>query len=167
MGQSGVGVGGLGRTSGNHEALVVGRRLVGEERMLRFIIAYLATTLAFFSLDFVWLSTATSRFYRPMLGSLLLEKPNLGVAGLFYLVYVVGVVVFAVTPAINAGSWTTALLQGALLGLIAYGTYDFTNLATIKDWPAIVTIVDLAWGTAATAISATVGYLITQKLRGA
>jgi uncharacterized membrane protein len=150
----------------SQRALVAGLRLVPEERMTRFILAYLTTTLVFFSLDFIWLSTATSRFYRPMLGNLLLEKPGLAVAGLFYLVYVVGVVVFAVTPAINAGSWTTALLQGALLGLIAYGTYDFTNLATIKGWPAIVTIVDLAWGTVATALSATLGYLITRKLSG-
>lgn len=134
--------------------------------MPKLIMGYLATALVFFTLDFVWLSTVTSRFYRPMLGGLLLEKPNFAVAGLFYLVYVVGVVVFAVIPAFNAGSWTTALLQGALLGLIAYGTYDFTNLATIKGWPAIVAIVDLAWGTVVTAFSATLGYLIARKLSG-
>ena len=134
--------------------------------MPRLLIAYLATTVVFFAMDFVWLSTATSRFYRVQLGDLLLEKPNLGVAALFYLIYVAGVVVFAVTPAITAGAWTTALLLGALLGLIAYGTYDFTNLATLKGWPSVVSIVDLAWGTTATAISATLGYLITRKLSG-
>ena len=134
--------------------------------MPRILIAYLATTAVLFAMDLVWLSLATSRFYRVHLGGLLLEKPNLAVAGLFYLIYVGGVVVFAVTPALNAGAWTTALLLGALLGLIAYGTYDFTNLATLKGWPAVVSIVDLAWGITATAISATLGYLITRKLGG-
>jgi uncharacterized membrane protein len=131
-----------------------------------YLIAYLATVIAFFAMDFAWLSIVTARFYRPMLGELLLDKPNLALAALFYLVYVAGVVVFAVIPAINAGAWTTALLLGALLGLIAYGTYDFTNLATLKGWPAMVSIVDLAWGTTATAISATLGCLITRKLTG-
>ena len=131
-----------------------------------YLMAYLATTVAFFAMDFLWLSTATSRFYRPMLGDLLLDKPKLAVGALFYLIYAAGVVVFAVMPAINAGSWTTALLLGALLGLIAYGTYDFTNLATLKGWPAILPIVDLAWGTAATAISASLGYLIAPTLSG-
>jgi uncharacterized membrane protein len=134
--------------------------------MPKLAIAYLATAVAFFSLDFVWLSIATGRLYRPMLGNLLLEKPNLGIAGVFYLVYVFGLVVFAVVPAINADSWTIALLRGALLGLVAYGTYDFTNLATIKGWPVIVTIVDLAWGSGATAIAAALGYIITRKLTG-
>ncbi len=134
--------------------------------MSKYLIAYLATAIVFFAMDFVWLSVATSRFYRVILGDLLSEKPNLIVAGLFYLVYVVGVIVFAVAPAINVGSWATALLLGALLGLIAYGTYDFTNLATLKGWHAIVSIVDLAWGTTATAVAATLGYLITRKLSG-
>jgi uncharacterized membrane protein len=134
--------------------------------MPRILTAYLATMAVFFTMDFVWLSLAASRLYRVHLGGLLLEKPNVAVAGFFYLVYVGGVVVFAVTPALDAGLWTTALLLGALLGLVAYGTYDFTNLATLKGWPPIVSIVDLAWGITATAVSATLGYLIARKLGG-
>ena len=134
--------------------------------MSKYLVAYLATAAVFFGLDFVWLSTATSRVYRVMLGGLLLDKPNLPVAALFYLVYVGGVVIFAVAPALNAGSWTTALLRGAILGLIAYGTYDFTNLATLKGWPALVSVIDLAWGISATAIAATLGFLVTRKLAG-
>lgn len=109
--------------------------------MAKYLIAYLATTVLFFGLDFIWLSNASDRFYRIMLGDLLTEKPNLLVSALFYLVYVSGVVVFAVGPALNGGVWTTATVFGAILGLIAYGTYDFTNLATIKDWPVVVSVV--------------------------
>ena len=134
--------------------------------MPKYLIAYVGTAAVFFALDFAWLSIATGRLYRILLGDLLSESPNLAVAALFYLVYVAGVVVFAVAPAISAGSWMTALFLGALLGLIAYGTYDFTNLATLKGWPVMVTIVDLAWGISATAISATLGYLIVRRFGG-
>lgn len=123
------------------------------------VIAYIASAVVFFALDFVWLSLATSRIYRPLLGDLLSDSPNLPVAGGFYLLYVVGVVVFAVLPSAAAGSWLMALGLGALLGLVAYGTYDFTNLATIRDWPALVTVIDLAWGTAVTAVVALAGYM--------
>jgi uncharacterized membrane protein len=126
--------------------------------MPAFVTAYLASVVVFLAIDFVWLSTATNFFYRPQMGSLLSSQPNLVVAAAFYLVYVVGIVVFAVLPAANQGSWLMALGLGALLGLVAYGTYDITNLATIRDWPPLVTIVDLAWGTALTAVSALAGY---------
>jgi len=134
--------------------------------MAKYLIAYLATAVVFFGLDFIWLSNASDRFYRIMLGDLLTEKPNLLVCALFYLVYVSGGVVFAVGPALNGGAWTTAMLLGAILGLIAYGTYDFTNLATIKDWPVVVSVVDLVWGISLTTVAATLGYLITTNLVG-
>jgi uncharacterized membrane protein len=132
--------------------------------MARILVGYIATAVAFFSLDFLWLTVATPRLYRPMLGDLLATEPKLLVAALFYLVYVAGVVVFAVTPALSGGSWATALQLGALLGLIAYGTYDFTNLATLNQWPVLVSVIDLAWGVSATAIAATIGFLIASKL---
>jgi len=132
--------------------------------MARSLVAFIATAVAFFSLDFLWLSVATPRLYRPMLGDLLATEPKLLVAALFYLVYVAGVVVFAVAPALAGGSWATALQLGALLGLIAYGTYDFTNLATLNQWPVLVSVIDLAWGVSATAIAATIGFLIASKL---
>ena len=134
--------------------------------MAKYLVAYLATAVVFFGLDFIWLSNASHRFYRVMLGDLLTEKPNLLVSALFYFVYVGGVVIFAVGPALSGGAWMTAMVLGAILGLIAYGTYDFTNLATIRDWPVVGSVVDLVWGISLTAIAATLGYLITTKLAG-
>jgi uncharacterized membrane protein len=129
----------------------------------KYLVAYFVTVIVFFGMDFAWLMTATSRFYRVMLGDLLLEKPNLLVAALFYFIYVGGIVIFAVAPALRVGSWAMAFMLGAVLGLIAYGTYDFTNLATLKGWPAIVSVVDIAWGISLTAIAATLGFLIVSK----
>jgi uncharacterized membrane protein len=132
----------------------------------RYLAAYLATAVVFFGLDLIWLSIATRRFYRVFIGDLLRDKPDLFVATLFYLLYVGGIVIFAVGPALNVGSGTTALLLGAILGLIAYGTYDFTNLATLKGWPAVVSVVDLLWGISLTGFAATLGFLIVKKLIG-
>lgn len=125
-----------------------------------FAIAYGATAVAFFALDFIWLSLAVPRLYKPLLGTLLRDSPNLPVAATFYLVYVAGLVVFAVLPAASAGSWLMALGLGALLGLVAYGTYDFTNLSTIRDWPLMVSLVDLAWGVSVSAAAALFGYAV-------
>ena len=92
-------------------------------------------TIVFFALDFAWIATATSRLYQPFLGKLLSEKPNLAVAGVFYLVYVVGIVALAVVPSLQDGNVLGALWRGALLGLLAYATYALTNLSTIQGWP--------------------------------
>lgn len=95
----------------------------------------------------------------------MVDKPNLGIALVFYLVYIVGVVVLAVNPALEKGQWTTAILYGGLLGFVAYGTYDITNLATLKSWPNIVAIVDMVWGTVLTASVATIAYFVTSILK--
>jgi uncharacterized membrane protein len=87
------------------------------------------------------------------------DTPSLPVAAAFYLIYVGGVVVFAVAPALREASWSSALTLGALFGFLAYSTYDLTNLATLRDWPHALSFVDLAWGTALTGVSATGGYL--------
>lgn len=123
--------------------------------------AYAATAVVFFGIDFLWLSTISTSFYRSRIGGLLLDQPNFGVAGLFYLVYVAGIVHFAVLPGLSGTSWTTALVNGALLGLVAYGTYDMTNLATLKNWSVTVSVVDMAWGVTLTAAAATAGYAVT------
>jgi uncharacterized membrane protein len=128
------------------------------------LIAYGSTVLVFFALDFVWLSLSLKPLYQARLGGLLMAKPNLPVAALFYLAYVVGIVIFAVMPALAAGDWMRALWGGALLGLMAYGTYDMTNLATVSGWSAVVTVVDLVWGTVATAAAAVAGYFIVSSL---
>ncbi|WP_375450680.1 DUF2177 family protein [uncultured Devosia sp.] len=132
--------------------------------MLKFAIAYAATAVIFFACDFVWLSVMGNGFYRDRIGALMLDKPNLAIAGLFYLVYVGGIVFLAVTPALASGNWTTALLAGLVLGLVAYGTYDLTNLSTLRNWPVSVAIIDLAWGTVLTAAAATGGLLVTRWL---
>lgn len=129
--------------------------------MLKFLVAYLSTAVLFLTADYFWLSYASRVFYRPRLGDLLSDSPNLTIAALFYLVYVIGIVVFAVMP---ARSLFMAIGLGALLGLVAYGTYDITNLATVRGWPVIVSIVDLAWGVCVTAVAATAGYLTLRTL---
>jgi uncharacterized membrane protein len=126
-----------------------------------YAVAYLATAIVFFGVDFVWLSTMTSRFYRSRMGELLVDQPNFVAAGSFYLVYVAGVVYLAVLPAVSSGSFVTALVSGAVLGLVAYGTYDMTNLATLKNWSLSLSVVDMAWGTFLTSLAATSGYFIT------
>lgn len=133
---------------------------------MRFVISYLSTGIVFLAIDAVWLTTMADRLYRPNIGGLLADTPNLSAAVAFYLLYVAGIVVFAVQPALLSGRWTTALLYGAFLGLVAYGTYDLTNHATMRDWPVLVTVADLIWGTLLTGLSATAGMLITRALAG-
>ena len=119
---------------------------------------YLITTIAFFALDFIWLSTATSRIYKPYLGDLLAEKPNLAVAAGFYLFYVVGLVALAIVPGLKEGLVVGALWRGALFGLLAYATYDLTNLATIQGWAWQVSVIDMVWGTVLNSVVAVIGY---------
>jgi uncharacterized membrane protein len=127
---------------------------------MRYAVAYIVTAVVFLGLDALWLSQIALGMYRRELGTLLLDRPNLVVAGLFYLLFVIGIVVLAIVPALNGGGWVTALVAGAVLGLVAYGTYDITNLSTLRNWSLTVTVADLIWGTALTAVSATVGYFV-------
>ncbi|MDI6028613.1 DUF2177 family protein [Corticibacterium sp. UT-5YL-CI-8] len=129
-------------------------------------IAYVATGLVFLAIDAVWLSTMASRLYRPLLGDMLTDGFNVAPAVLFYLIYIGGILFFALYPALGTGRWQTAALNGAVLGFVAYATYDLTNQATLRNWPTIITVADLAWGTLLTAASATGGFLITRKLLG-
>jgi uncharacterized membrane protein len=128
------------------------------------LIAYPATAIVFLALDAAWLTTMADRLYRPALGHLMLERFAALPAIAFYLVYVVGVLVFAVMPGLESRRWTTALGLGALLGLVAYATYDLTNQATLRDWPWRVTLADLAWGTVVTAVAAAAGCRVTAWL---
>jgi uncharacterized membrane protein len=132
--------------------------------MAKYLAAYGVTAAVFLALDFVWLTTIALGLYRRELGSLLLDKPSLAISAGFYLIYVAGIVYFCVVPALNGGNWVNALVSGAILGLVAYGTYDITNLATLRNWSMTVAIADLSWGTVLTAISATAGYLIVAAL---
>ena len=129
-----------------------------------FVAAYVGSAITMLALDLVWLTTMVPRLYRPALGDMLADPPNLPVAAVFYLLYVVGIVVFAVMPAVASGSWMHALGAGALLGLVAYGTYDFTNLSTLREWPLTLSLIDVVWGTVLTAVSASAGYGLTRWL---
>lgn len=126
--------------------------------MVHYITAYAVTAVAFLAIDYVWLARIAKPFYFSHMGTLLRERPNFGAAAAFYAVYVIGIVVFAVVPGLSTGSAMTALLYGALFGFFAYGTYDMTNYATLRDWPLIVSIVDIVWGTCLTAAAALVGF---------
>lgn len=128
--------------------------------MKKALIAYVATLLTFLLLDGIWLGLLMAPTYRELLGSLMLEKPLLLPAAVFYCLYVIGFVVFVVLPAL---SWQRAAKLGALLGLVAYGTYDLTNWATLRDWSVQVSLMDWAWGTVATAVACTVGYLMAKR----
>lgn len=126
---------------------------------MRLVIAYLATGVVFLGLDAIWLSQVGLGLYRREIGALLLEQPNLPVAGLFYLLFVAGIVLLVVQPAAADGDWLAALWMGALLGLVAYGTYDITNLSTLRGWSPTIAAIDVAWGAALTAVASLAGFL--------
>lgn len=132
--------------------------------MLQYFVAYLITAIVFFAIDFVWLGKVAKPFYYGHLAPMLLERPNMVAAAGFYTIYVVGIIIFAVSPALRDGSVSTALIYGALFGFFTYATYDMTNYATLRDWPGIVVIVDIIWGTCLTATAATLGYLGTRAI---
>jgi len=132
--------------------------------MAQYLTAYGFTAAVFLVIDLIWLSQIARTFYFERLGELLLDKPNMAAAAAFYAVYVVGIVIFAVAPAMREGSPTTALAYGALFGFFAYATYDMTNYATLRNWPLEVSLVDIAWGTCLTGVSALLGYLLTRLI---
>lgn len=124
---------------------------------------FLVGLVSFLMVDGIWLGLIAKNFYSKHLGFLMSKTPNLMAAGIFYLIYVFTLVVLVISPAINKGSLISAILTGALFGLCAYATYDLTNLATIKDWPVIVTVVDLIWGTFLSGAVAGISYLVLTK----
>jgi uncharacterized membrane protein len=127
-----------------------------------YFIAYVGTAIVFFGFDFLWLSKLAIGFYKREIGGLMLAKPNFAAAGIFYLFYIAGIVYFAVVPALNGDSWQSALVSGAILGFIGYGTYDMTNLSTLKGWSLKMCVVDIIWGTVLTGAAAVGGYWLVQ-----
>jgi len=125
---------------------------------------YLIALPTFFIIDMIWLGLVAKNFYQEQIGFLMKSNINWGAALAFYFLFILGLVVFVVRPAIDSGSWLKLIVLGALFGLITYATYDLTNLATLKDWPLLVTVVDLIWGMVlATSVSA-ITYFIATKL---
>ena len=119
--------------------------------------------ITFLVVDGLWLTVIAKNFYAKHLGYLMAPKPNLTAAGIFYLIYIFTLVILIISPSLQKGSLSTAIWTGALFGLCAYATYDLTNLATIKDWPLLITIVDLIWGTTLTATVSGISYWILSK----
>ncbi len=132
--------------------------------MTQYIIAYIATAISFALIDLLWLGYIAKNFYMNQIGYLM-EFNYVGVV-MFYLVYIAGIIFFAIAPALaitdGSNQWKLVLFMGCLFGFFAYATYDLTNLAVTKDWPYLVTFVDIAWGTILTGSAATAGYLITR-----
>lgn len=126
------------------------------------ITAYISAATAFFALDCVWLGIVAKNFYFGRMAHLMADKVNLAAAAGFYAIYIVGLVIFAIAPAIAQDAWQTAALYGALFGFFCYATYDMTNLATLKNWPVTVSVVDITWGTLLSGSAATIGFLATR-----
>jgi uncharacterized membrane protein len=127
---------------------------------MEYLLQYLTAAAIFVAFDAVWLTTMAPKFYRKHMGAMLRVKPDFFAAVVFYLIYILGIIVFAVSPALREGLWYYATGLGALLGFVMYATYDLTNQSTLKNWPKIVAVVDMAWGTFATAAVATLTFLI-------
>lgn len=128
--------------------------------MTYYVKLFFITLAVFLVIDLLWLSLIARGFYRQHLGFLMSPSPNWLAAILFYLLFVVGLLVFVVVPGLEADSLKITLLRAALFGLVTYATYDLTNLATIKDWPVLITIVDLVWGTTLSVIVSLLSFLI-------
>jgi len=131
---------------------------------MTFFKMYIIAFIIFLAIDAIWLGLVAPKFYKAQIGHLMADKPNLVAALVFYLIFIVGVVYFVVNPAVEAQSITKVLVAGVLFGLITYATYDLTNLATLKDWPIVVTVVDLVWGTTLSTLIGLFTYLIYNAL---
>jgi len=133
-------------------------------KLTMFLKLYVITIPIFFIVDMIWLGLIAQGFYKKYLGFLMRPRVNWTAAVIFYLLFIIGIIFFSVQPALQAGSWTKAMIYGALFGFFTYATYDLTNLATIKDWPLIVTVIDIIWGSVLCGIVATASYLIGKSI---
>lgn len=124
---------------------------------MKLIITYIMALAIFLFIDFFWLRYAAKTMYDNQIGFLLKEKFNLTAAFIFYIFFIIGLVFFVISP---AGSWQFAFLAGLFFGALTYGTYDMTNLATLKDWPLKLTIIDIIWGSFICGITSVLTYLL-------
>jgi uncharacterized membrane protein len=127
------------------------------------LFVYGIATVIFFAIDMLWLGVVAKNLYRQKLGFILSEQVNWPAAFTFYFIYIAGILFFAVIPALKEVSWQTALLNGALFGLMCYATYDLTNMATIKNWPLSIVVIDMVWGLVLTGSVSLLTYFFTTK----
>ena len=125
---------------------------------------FLIALPVFFAIDMLWLVIVAKKFYQQQIGFLMKPDINWYAAFVFYLLFIGGLVIFVISPAVEKQSWMHAIIFGGLFGLITYATYDLTNLATLKDWPILVTVVDLIWGTVLAASVSVITYFIAVKI---
>jgi uncharacterized membrane protein len=132
--------------------------------MTYYLKLYFATLIAFLAIDMVWLGLVARTVYQKYLGFLLTPTTNWIAAVLFYLLFILGILVFVVVPGLENNSLKVTLLRAALFGLITYATYDLTNLATVKNWPVMITVMDMAWGTALSVVVSYAGFMVGKWL---
>ena len=128
----------------------------------KIILSYLLTTVVFFAVDMVWLGVVAKNLYKKYLGGFLSDQVNWTAAIIFYLLFIIGILIFAVYPSVNKDSVWSAILLGALFGFFTYATYDLTNLATLKDWPIQIVFIDIVWGAFLTAVVSLAGFYIVK-----
>lgn len=129
-----------------------------------FLKLYLIALPVFFAIDFFWLAFVARKFYQEQIGFLMKTNINWVAAIIFYLLFLIGLVLFVISPAVEKKSLMTAIIMGGLFGFFTYATYDLTNLATLKDWPLMVSIVDMIWGVVLATLVATVTYFVANKI---
>jgi uncharacterized membrane protein len=132
--------------------------------VLKSLLLYALTVPVFFAVDMVWLGLVAKTFYKKHIGHLMTGQVQWPAALLFYFSFIAGILFFCVVPAVEKGSLARAVLYGALFGFFTYATYDLTNLATLRDWPVLVTVVDLAWGMVLTGTVSGISYAIARKI---
>jgi uncharacterized membrane protein len=132
---------------------------------MKYILLYILTFIVFLAIDAVWLLLISKNLYSKEIGHLMADKALLLPALIFYLLFVVGVLIFAVVPGYQAQSLSKTLMLSALFGLMTYATYDLTNLATLRDWPLKITIIDIIWGTTVSTLTGLAGYYIAQLIK--
>jgi len=130
---------------------------------MKTLLIFIITSVIFFAIDMVWLGVIAKNYYQEKIGFLMADKVNWVAALVFYVMYIGGILYFVILPSIDNGNWQTALLKGAILGMLCYGTYDLTNMATLKNWPYQLVIIDILWGAFLTGATATIAYLLSIK----
>ena len=131
---------------------------------MEYAATYIATLVLFLSIDAVWIKTVMRPIFERDIGTIMLAEPRMGAALAFFVLYLAGLIFFAVVPAVEDGSWKIAALYGSLLGVIAYGTYETTNYATLKGWTLRMLVIDILWGASLSAVMAVVGFFVLGSL---
>lgn len=131
---------------------------------MNILVAFLVTLVVFTAIDVAWLGSMGDRLYRPLIGTMLADEFRVAPAVAFYFLYAAGLTIFAVLPGLSDGGWKRALVWGGMFGLFAYGTYDLTNLATLKTWSLKLSLIDMAWGACVSAVSSAIACGVAMRL---